>query len=61
MNGQPSADILPTHLFAKAAQKAFTAPNAANDVLQVILIIYTEMQLVYDNKFCNTLYIIVWR
>ncbi|KAL7327603.1 Valine--pyruvate aminotransferase [Mucor circinelloides] len=34
MNGQPSADILPANLFAKAAQKAFTAPNAANDVLQ---------------------------
>ncbi|OAD02179.1 hypothetical protein MUCCIDRAFT_111540 [Mucor lusitanicus CBS 277.49] len=34
MNGQPSADILPANLFAKAAQKAFTAPNAAKDVLQ---------------------------
>ncbi|KAK4509681.1 uncharacterized protein ATC70_006983 [Mucor velutinosus] len=34
MNGQPSADILPTDLFANAAQKAFTAPHAANDVLQ---------------------------
>lgn len=45
MNGQPSADILPTHLFAKAAQKAFTAPNAANDVLQVILVIHIEKHI----------------
>ncbi|KAI9476420.1 MAG: pyridoxal phosphate-dependent transferase [Benjaminiella poitrasii] len=33
-NGQPSADILPTELFAKATQKVFSASNAANDVLQ---------------------------
>jgi hypothetical protein len=35
MNGQPSADLLPAQLFAEAARKAFTAPNAPNDVLQV--------------------------
>ncbi|KAI8641438.1 pyridoxal phosphate-dependent transferase [Parasitella parasitica] len=34
MNGKPSADILPTKLFAQAAQKAFNAPDAANNVLQ---------------------------
>ncbi|CEP10237.1 hypothetical protein [Parasitella parasitica] len=34
MNGQPSTDILPIKLFAQAAQKAFSAPNAANNVLQ---------------------------
>jgi hypothetical protein len=35
MNGQPSANVLPTKLFAQAALKAFSRPNAANDVLQV--------------------------
>lgn len=35
LKGQPSEDILPTQLFAKAAQKAFSRPNAAVDVLQV--------------------------
>jgi len=55
MNGQPSADILPTDLFANAAQKAFTAPHAANDVLQVILIIYLgKAHLTDGNKLCNT-------
>lgn len=33
--GQPSADILPTELFSKAAVKALSRPNAAIDVLQV--------------------------
>lgn len=35
MNGQPSADVLPTKLFAEASQKALSRPNAANDMLQV--------------------------
>lgn len=37
LSGQPSEDLLPTHLFAKAAQKALARPNAANDVLQVYI------------------------
>ncbi|GAA5795667.1 hypothetical protein HPULCUR_001029 [Helicostylum pulchrum] len=34
MKGQPSADVLPTKLFAEASQNALSRPNAANDMLQ---------------------------
>lgn len=53
MNGQPSADILPAKLFAQAAQKAFSAPNAANDVLQVKLYSYLNLHYL-------TMYFVVW-
>jgi hypothetical protein len=54
MNGQPSADILPTKLFAQAAQKAFSAPNAANDVLQVKFYSYLNLHYLIT-------YFVVWR
>lgn len=38
LKGQPSPDLLPTELFSKAAQKAYSRPNAALDMLQVITI-----------------------
>lgn len=54
MKGQPSADILPTKLYAQAAQKAFSAPNAANDVLQVNLYSYLNLHYL-------TMYLVVWQ